>query len=115
MSALKIDPKIWTVGRGDHVDMKIYYRVSADNGALRIRPLHTEEQVKWAIEQSAIVVKHLQQNVAAFFILERKVNITSFYAWLSEADRYVNLGLEKPQYIEYNSVSTPSRLMAAHL
>ncbi len=80
--------------------MKLYYLVSEVNGDLEIRPLNSEEEVKQAIKQSTIIAKHVQDHVMSCFILERQVNISNFYTWLSKASHYVDLALEKPDYIE---------------
>lgn len=85
--------------------MKLYYRVTAANGALAINPLNSEEEVKRAIEQSSIIAKNVQDNVASFFILTRTVNVSDFYSWLSEADQYAGLTLEKPRYIEHDPLA----------
>ncbi len=84
--------------------IKLYYRVTAANGALAIRPLNSEEEVNRAIEQSSIIAKNVQDNVASFFILSRSVNVSSFYSWLAEADQYAGLTLEKPHYIENDPI-----------
>jgi hypothetical protein len=106
MPVFLIDPTIWKLSeRGNHMGMKFYYRVSTAHDTPKIRPLNSELEVQRAIEQSSIIAKHVRENVASFFILERKVDISNFYNWLSEVDQCTDLPLEKPHYVEYDNVS----------